>query len=314
MTDVDKQFWWVNHKQTFKSEIGGGYIWSPKRNANGAYNQTYENLTLVAPGDIVISYANTLVQAVGVATSLALSDGKPADFGSVGANWSKNEGWLVHVDWMPLVTSLKPKRQLDQIRPLLPSKNSPLQANGNGNQGCYLASISTELGFLMLALIREQSEVQANRLEEMVWEATDKSIEAVIEESDRSNTDKEQLIKARVGQGVFRQRLMQVESACRVTGVSDERFLIASHIKPWRESSDFERLDGENGLMLAPHVDKLFDGGWVSFAKNGDMLVAQSALPLLAAWSIPTSLNVGLFTKKQSQHLDYHRGHLFHGS
>ena len=50
-------YWWVNHKQTYTSEVEGGYIWSPKENSNGARNQTYINLTLTTPGDIVFSYA-----------------------------------------------------------------------------------------------------------------------------------------------------------------------------------------------------------------------------------------------------------------
>src|SRR5262249_42341496 len=64
------------------------------------------------------------------------------------------------------------------------------------------------------------------------------------------------------------------ESACRVTGVTDKRFLVASHIKPWRVSSNDERLDGANGLILSPHIDKLFDQGWISFSDDGDLLIA----------------------------------------
>ena len=57
------QYWWVNHKQTYKAELEGGYIWSPKENQNGARNQTYINLTLVRPGDVVVSYAGAEIRA-----------------------------------------------------------------------------------------------------------------------------------------------------------------------------------------------------------------------------------------------------------
>uniref|UniRef100_UPI0040475805 HNH endonuclease n=1 Tax=Polynucleobacter sp. TaxID=2029855 RepID=UPI0040475805 len=134
-----------------------------------------------------------------------------------------------------------------------------------------------------------------------------------ISESDRESTEKEQLIKSRVGQGVFRQRVFQKESACRVTGVSDERFLIASHIKPWRVANDHERLDGSNGLLLSPHIDRLFDGGWISFHNNGDMLVSDAAANLLKAWDISLSLNVGRFTDQQSIYLAYHRREIYRG-
>lgn len=62
-------YWWVNHKQTFSNEIEGGYIWSPKENSNGSRNQTYINLTLTRPGDIVFSYASGKIKAIGVVTS-----------------------------------------------------------------------------------------------------------------------------------------------------------------------------------------------------------------------------------------------------
>ncbi len=56
-------FWWVNHKQTRDHEIRGGYLWSPYRNTNGAFNQTYENMKLVRPGDIIFSYAHGQIGA-----------------------------------------------------------------------------------------------------------------------------------------------------------------------------------------------------------------------------------------------------------
>ena len=59
----DIKYWWVNHKQTYKAELEGGYIWSPKENQNGARNQTYINLTLVRPGDGVVSYAGAEIRA-----------------------------------------------------------------------------------------------------------------------------------------------------------------------------------------------------------------------------------------------------------
>lgn len=49
------QFWWVNHKQTFKAETSGGYIWSPKRNKDDSFNKSYENMTKTSVGDLVLS-------------------------------------------------------------------------------------------------------------------------------------------------------------------------------------------------------------------------------------------------------------------
>jgi hypothetical protein len=68
------------------------------------------------------------------------------------------------------------------------------------------------------------------------------------------DTEKSQSILARRGQGWFRGRLEKIESCCRLTGVRDRAHLRASHIKPWKDSTDRERLDGNNGLLLAPHI------------------------------------------------------------
>ena len=53
------RYWWVNQNQTFRQEIAGGYLWSPKRNANGARNPFYESMREVSPGDLIFSFVDT---------------------------------------------------------------------------------------------------------------------------------------------------------------------------------------------------------------------------------------------------------------
>ncbi|MFJ2324985.1 hypothetical protein [Pseudomonas sp. NPDC087690] len=146
------KFWWVNHKQTFKAEFDGGYIWSPKTNKNGARNKTYENLTQVEPGDVVVSYANGRIKAIGIAINNYAEAPKPEEFGAIGASWAAT-GFLVSINWIALSTSISPKAHIDKILKLLPKKNSPLQSNGNGNQGCYLAAISVALGSVIFGFL-----------------------------------------------------------------------------------------------------------------------------------------------------------------
>lgn len=81
-------------------------------------------------------------------------------------------------------------------------------------------------------------------------------------------TEKEMLIKARIGQGIFRDLLIEKYGSCIITGIDDTRLLVASHIKPWRSSDNHERLSPENGLLLSPLYDKLFDIGLISFDKS----------------------------------------------
>lgn len=89
------------------------------------------------------------------------------------------------------------------------------------------------------------------------------------------DTDREAIIRARRGQGLFKQHVMDIESKCRITGVGNPIHLVASHCKPWRDSSNEERLDGENGLLLMPSIDHLFDRGFIDFEDSGDLIVSQ---------------------------------------
>ena len=89
-----------------------------------------------------------------------------------------------------------------------------------------------------------------------------------IEESSESKEEKIQLIRARVGQGEYRKNLLEQCPFCPITLISDDRLLIASHIKPWAVANDFEKTDPKNGFMLTPTFDRLFDRGFLSFTND----------------------------------------------
>ncbi len=108
--------------------------------------------------------------------------------------------------------------------------------------------------------------------------------------------------------------MSQVETHCRVTGVDRIEHLRASHCKPWRDSSDAERLDGENGLLLTPSIDHLFDRGFISFEKNGTLIVSPIAhRRSLERMGIPVGerVNVGGFSDGQKRYLEFHRERVF---
>ncbi|QNN41502.1 MrcB family domain-containing protein [Pedobacter roseus] len=134
----------------------------------------------------------------------------------------------------------------------------------------------------------------------------EKDVVEEINNSERTPTQKQRLIDARLGQGKFRKSVVSIEKSCRITGTSDIAFLIASHIKPWSKSNDTEKLDGNNGLLLSPHVDKLFDKGFISFSDNGEVLIKDEAKDIFKNWNLQET-NVGSFNKKQQEYLAYHR-------
>ena len=131
------RYWWVNQNQTYRHEVQGSYLWSPKRNANGARNPFYESMREVAPGDLIFSFMDTRILAVGIAQSYCWESPKPLEFGTAGQNW-ENIGWKVKVSFTELANKVRPKDHIDILRPLLPEKYSPLQPNGNGLQSVYL--------------------------------------------------------------------------------------------------------------------------------------------------------------------------------
>ena len=307
------RFWWVNQNQTYKSEVPGGFLWSPKTRADGARNQFYENMLEVAVGDVIFSFCDTRIKAIGVAVGRAETSPKP-DFGAHGASWSK-EGWLVPVEFKELRSQIRPKDNITLIRPHLPTKYSPLQHSGDGLQSVYLAEVPVPMSAVLADLIGAE---YTSVLKELQGEADDVEIvgdqqeESIKGRTDIGATTKDQLIKSRRGQGVFKANVRLNENGCRVTSVTDPQHLRASHIKPWKDSTDEEKLNGCNCLLLAPHIDHLFDKGQISFLDNGDLLVSSKLdRSVLANWGIPVAMNVGPFSTYQSVFLEYHRRLVF---
>lgn len=145
------EYWWVNHNQTFVQELNDGFLWSPKTKKNGSKNQFYNNMTIIREGDIVFSYSEGVIKAIGTVISRGTESIRPTEFGELGEQWDR-EGWIVRVDWQFLENPFSPKENIDRIQNLLPSKYSPIRITGYGNQGCYLASISNQLAEEILSI------------------------------------------------------------------------------------------------------------------------------------------------------------------
>ena len=308
------RYWWVNQNQTFKHEVRGGFLWSPKTKSStdgkALRNPFYDTMREVSPGDLVFSFSDTFIKAVGVATGSAQSADKP-EFGAAGRVWD-NEGWLVPVEFRLVENPIKPKDYMAELAPHLSRKYAPLQPNGNGNQGVYLAEVTEPFAEVLLSKLgKSQSDFQIELDTQNDVEA-DQVQEGLQGRTDIGATQIEQLVKARRGQGIFKANVRLNEQACRVTGMTDPRLLIASHIKPWAKCDDREKLDGNNGLLLSPHIDRLFDSGLISFSDDGAILISKAVTTeLLAHWHVDVEHNVGKFSTAQAFYLDYHRNKQF---
>jgi putative restriction endonuclease len=144
----------------------------------------------------------------------------------------------------------------------------PKRDNGSG-----LIHYGIAFSFLTTAALREFVTALQDALALTSPLAPEKTLSEEVQEIE---TEAEVVAKARRGQGRFRADLLNYwQGHCALTGVSAPELLRASHIKPWRDSKGAERLDAFNGLLLAVHLDALFDRGLISFQDSGDMLVSK---------------------------------------
>ncbi|UGY10187.1 HNH endonuclease [Phyllobacterium pellucidum] len=282
-------YWWVSQNQTYRQEQEGGYLWAPKSGANGVIFQHWSNMQLVKPGDVIFSYANQAIGAIGVASSAAYDAPQPEEFAE---NWHP-DGRRVDVVYKTISPGMPLATFVDEMIPYLPERNSPITKLKTGVQG-YLFAIPPKAGQFIcerLAFVAPVEEIVADTLQQTVPD----------------ETTREALVKARIGQGRWRRDLLRHWSGkCAITGLDIEPLLRASHIKPWRDSNNRERLDVLNGFVLSPAYDAAFDVGLISFNDDGTIAVSPrlSANRLLAAGISQTA--------KLSTVVDEHRGYLAH--
>ncbi len=132
-----------------------------------------------------------------------------------------------------------------------------------------------------------------------------------IESGELSDTEKERLVKGRIGQSEFKQKLKSMGIKCAICSIDVEDFLIASHIKPWKDCNSNERLDINNGLLLCPNHDWLFDKGYISFEENGNIV-----FNLYSARMITANMGIGEYVKislndQQKKYMAWHREKYF---
>ncbi len=321
-----RRYWWVNQNKTFRHEIGGGYMWSPKVTKKGHHLAFWDNMREVAPGDVIFSFHSSLISAVGLAISSGYDCVVPVEFAKAGDQWDK-DGWRVDVRYTKLASPVAPKNHMGDIRDHLPQKYSPLQDSGRGQQN-YLSEISEALAQVLAGLAGHEAQelvhaAQMGLTKQLamkipettpVKEWEDRLQNEIRRDPELRETEKQALVTSRIGQGIFKENVWTVESSCRVTGVFNPIHLIGSHIKPWRHSTNKERMDGENGLLLTPSIDHLFDKGHISFEDSGVLLISPRAdRDSLARMGVESEASVIIkpFTHPQSRYLDFHRDKIF---
>lgn len=137
-------------------------------------------------------------------------------------------------------------------------------------------------------------------------------VEDILEDNALSATEKSILVSTRLGQGHFREQLIRYwHGHCAVTGYSETQMLVASHIKPWRDANNRERLNPYNGLLLLANIDKAFDLGFISFQDSGKVMIARQ-LEDPEVLGIRDDMAVNLH-REHKPFLSHHRMEIFRG-
>jgi putative restriction endonuclease len=118
-------------------------------------------------------------------------------------------------------------------------------------------------------------------------------------------------VDVRIGQDKFRKKLIEYWKGCSVTKVKLIEVLKASHIKPWAKSSDEERLDRDNGLLLNPMLDTLFDKGYISFKDNGQIIISTAQKRQLLKLGVDKDLKLSKIEHGHIKYLEYHRLNIY---
>jgi putative restriction endonuclease len=167
--------------------------------------------------------------ARGIVASNCYECPKPAEFGDVARTGTRSDGrfW---VNFVRMENQIRPRKHIGVLGPLLPDKYSPLQASGRGNQ-IYLAEISSQLAEMLVGLIgrlaqelalatARHPELRRPAVETADIEVWEHHLKQTIENTtDIPDTERQSLIVARRGQGLFKERVMRIETFCRVTKV-----------------------------------------------------------------------------------------------
>lgn len=170
---------------------------------------------------------------------------------------------------------------------------TPYQVQDKRGKGMYSAALNSYKQFLSLTC--------------QIAIADD--IDNIIKDKKISETEKSTLVKARVGQGKFRENLIGYWKSCALTGYGSTQFLIASHIKPWCDSNNDERLDTYNGLLLLANLDKAFDLGYITFSDVGNIIVSEF-IEKPELLGINKDMHIHLVSEHQ-KYMEFHRNEVF---
>lgn len=199
-----------------------------------------------------------------------------------------------------------------------------LGANFKTTRRCSWSNYSAYIGLIadLKTMLAENLGVEVSLLDahSFAWMLStqmerENKLATVDEYLNLSKSERETIVKARIGQGQFRQCLIDYWSGCAVTRCEETALLRASHIKPWAKSSLLERTNSYNGLLLSPTLDAAFDAGYISFDDSGVVIISKRlSADDASALGIQPEMRLCQVEPEHAKYLRYHREHIFNES
>lgn len=292
------RYFWVNQSKTYHHERDLGCLWAPMLSKGGKKLHHWERMDHVSPGDLILTYAKGKLMGYCVAQSSSFHQPQP-DLGQ--SLWGK-EGRMVEAEYFPFEEPLTRDVFVPSIVRHLPPKYSPMTEGGvKGTEG-YLFEVSKELFSAVMGIA------------EMEWEEAE-SMSVVEEPSEiylpAGPTEKKVVSSRRVTQPQFRMNLiMRWNGRCAVTGCDEVGVLTASHIVPWRHATDDERNDPDNGLLLSPVYDRLFDKEFITFDQQGRIKLGRAMRGQYQLLGVTGDERIEGLTEGHEKYLKRHRAQL----
>jgi putative restriction endonuclease len=281
-------YFWVNQGQTYEEERELGIIWAPQKNSLGRPLSHWEEILNVRPDDVIFSYANQML----VAVSTAMVAGYAVDYKPVtNGQWANGPGYQADLAYVTPPRQ-RPKSELLELGFFQENLGKHLVAANGSVKQAYLFRLDTTEGQFLMSAVDLAIPNDSGKIDERL----------------AGPTQRAQLVQARIGQGKFREEAMRVwNDRCALSDISHSRLLRASHIKPWSESTNLERLDPYNGIILSANLDAAFDCGLISFEDDGTIKVSEKLSEHDRMALGLDILKVPEFTAKHVSYLAYHR-------
>ncbi|MEC2074826.1 HNH endonuclease [Metabacillus fastidiosus] len=259
----------VMQGHSYEEEKALCIIWSQQKDRGDNVPHSWKRMLEVSPGDRVFHYVHGDIVAISTAKSACQTAAKPD-----GAN-NGEEGYLVETEYYELEKSLNIKSYFNEIEPLLPLKYSAFQKDGNGNQG-YLYPCNELLAIKLLELIADLNiyEEDQEQLEFAIGPVISKEhnnlIPVIVE------AEAEAKVKLRKGGQKYKETLAPLwNHQCALCGIDLPAMLRASYSKPWKDSTNEERLDPYNGLLLCHNHEALYAKGYIAFDGTGRIHISE---------------------------------------